>query len=91
VHDAVKANPHPVLRALVQAGCRFDVASPAEVHLALAAGASPLHLVHSNPVSRRDHLAQVHALGVRLFVVDSPGRWPSSRARHPTPPSSCAS
>jgi ornithine decarboxylase len=74
VHDAVKANPHPVLlRALAQAGCRFDVASPAEVHLALAAGASPLHLVHSNPVSRRDHLAQVHALGVRLFVVDSPG------------------
>ena len=74
VHYAVKANPHPVLlRALAQAGCRFDVASPSEVRLALDAGADPLHLVHSNPVSRRDHLAQAHALGVRLFVVDSPG------------------
>ena len=74
VHYAVKANPHPVLlRALAQAGCRFDVASPAEVRLALDAGAAPLHLVHSNPVARRDHLAQAYALGVRLFVVDSPG------------------
>lgn len=74
VHYAVKANPHPVLlRALAQAGCRFDVASPSEVRLALDAGADPLHLVHSNPVARRDHLAQAYGLGVRLFVVDSPG------------------
>ena len=74
VHYAVKANPHPVLlRALVQAGCHFDVASPAEVRLALDAGADPRHLVHSNPVARRDHLAEAHRLGVRLFVVDSPG------------------
>lgn len=74
VHYAVKANPHPVLlRALAQTGCRFDVASPSEVHAALGAGARPDHLVHSNPVARRDHLAEAHALGVRLFVVDSPG------------------
>ena len=34
VHYAVKANPHPeLLAALVRAGCRFDVASPAEVRL----------------------------------------------------------
>lgn len=72
VHYAVKANPHPVLlRALAQAGCRFDVASPGEVRAALAAGAPASHLVHSNPVARRDHLAQAYALGVRLFVVDS--------------------
>ncbi len=74
VHYAVKANPHPVLlQALAQAGCRFDVASPGEVRAALAAGARPGHLVHSNPVARRDHLAEAHSLGVRLFVVDSPG------------------
>lgn len=74
VHYAVKANPHPVLlRALAQAGCRFDVAGPAEVRVALEAGAAASHLVHSNPVARRDHLAQAHALGVRLFVVDSAG------------------
>ena len=74
IHYAVKANPHPVLlRALAQAGCRFDVASPAEVRLALDAGAPASHLVHSNPVARRDHLAEAYSLGVRLFVVDSSG------------------
>lgn len=74
IHYAVKANPHPVLlRALAQAGCHFDVASPGEVRAALAAGAPASHLVHSNPVARRDHLEQAFALGVRLFVVDSPG------------------
>lgn len=74
IHYAVKANPHPVLlRALAQVGCHFDVASPGEVRAALAAGAPASHLVHSNPVARRDHLEQAFALGVRLFVVDSPG------------------
>ena len=74
VHYAVKANPHPVLlRALAQAGCRFDVASPSEVRAALEAGAPASHLLHSNPVARREHLAEAYALGVRLFVVDSPG------------------
>jgi ornithine decarboxylase len=74
IHYALKANPHPVLlRALAQAGCRFDVASPAEVRVALEAGAAASDLVHSNPVARRDHLAEAYALGVRLFVVDSAG------------------
>ncbi len=74
VHYAVKANPHPrLLAALAQAGCRFDVASPAEVRAALHAGASPRALVYSNPVKRRDHISESAALGVRLFVADSPG------------------
>jgi ornithine decarboxylase len=74
VHYAVKANPHPaLLQALARARCGFDVASPAEVRAALDAGARPADLVHSNPVSRRDHLAEAAALGVTTFVVDSPG------------------
>lgn len=72
VHYAVKANPHPrLLRALASAGCRFDVASPAEVRAALAAGAAPDDLVYSNPVKRRADVVEAAALGVRLFVVDS--------------------
>ena len=72
VHYAVKANPHPeLLAALVGAGCNADVASPAEVRAALTAGASPDDLVYSNPVKRRDHMAEAASLGVRLFVVDS--------------------
>ena len=73
VHYAVKANPHPVLlAALAGAGCRFDVASPAEVRAGLAAGAVAEDLVYSNPVKRRDDIVESAALGVRLFVVDSP-------------------
>ena len=72
VHYAVKANPHPqLLTALAAVGCRFDVASPAEVRAALGAGAAPDALVYSNPVKRRDHIVESAALGVRLFVVDS--------------------
>jgi ornithine decarboxylase len=72
VHYAVKANPHPaLLGALAAAGCRFDVAGPAEVRACLAAGAGAADLVHSNPVARRDALAECAALGVDLFVVDS--------------------
>lgn len=73
VHYAVKANPDPVLlRALHDAGCSFDVASPAEVCAALAAGARPTDLVYSNPIKKREDIAAAHALGVSLFVVDSP-------------------
>jgi len=72
VHYAVKANPHPQLLAeLAAVGCRFDVASPVEVRAALVAGATADDLVYSNPVKRRDHVAEAAALGVRLFVVDS--------------------
>lgn len=72
VHYAVKANPHPELLAeLAAVGCRFDVASPVEVRAALGAGATPETLVYSNPVKRRDHVAEAADLGVRLFVVDS--------------------
>ena len=72
IHYAVKANPHPeVLAAVVAGGGNFDVASPVEVRACLAAGAAADDLVYSNPVKRRDHIAEAAALGVRMFVVDS--------------------
>lgn len=60
-----------LLSALAQVGARFDVASPAEVRAALAAGASADELVYSNPVKRADHIRDAAYLGVRLFAVDS--------------------
>ena len=72
VHYAVKANSDPaLLAALAAAGCRFDVAGLAEVVAALEAGADPCDLICSNPVQRRDDIAAMAGLGVRLFVVDS--------------------
>lgn len=73
IRYAVKANPDPrLLAALAAAGVGFDVASPAEVALAVGAGAAAGELVYSNPVKRRADVAEAHARGVRLFVVDSP-------------------
>jgi ornithine decarboxylase len=72
VHYAVKANPAPaLLAALVAAGCRFDVASPAETLAVLEAGATAGDVVYSNPIKRREDIAFAARLGVRLFVVDS--------------------
>ena len=74
LHYAVKANPEPaLLAALAGAGCRFDVASPAEITAALLAGAAPAELVYSNPVKRREDVRFAARVGVELFVVDSPG------------------
>ena len=74
LHYAVKANPDPtLLAALARSGCRFDVASPAEITAALMAGAEPRDLVYSNPVKRREDVRFAARLGVDLFVVDSPG------------------
>ena len=73
MHYAVKANPDPtLLAALARAGCRFDVASPAEITAAILAGARAEELVYSNPVKRREDVRFAARLGVDLFVVDSP-------------------
>jgi ornithine decarboxylase len=72
VHYAVKANPDPgLLTALAAAGCRFDVAGPAEVRAALEAGAHPAHLVYSNPVKARADIRYAAVRGVGLFAADS--------------------
>lgn len=74
VHYAGKANPYPaLLRALVRAGGRFDVASAGELERCLAAGAAPHHLLFSNPVKRRADIAYAYARGVRRSVADSTG------------------
>ena len=69
---AVKACPEQaVLRALVEEGAGFDVASQQEVTLCLAAGADPASLQHGNPVRGPGAAARAAADGVRRFVTDS--------------------
>lgn len=72
IQYAVKANPEPaVLRALAAAGAAFDVASPAEIDLCLAAGADARRLSYGNPIKKPAHIAKAHADGVREFVFDA--------------------
>lgn len=72
VYYAVKANPEPQLvRRLVAAGCRFDVASPSEIDLCLAAGADPGALSYGNTIKKAQDIAYAYRRGVRLFAFDS--------------------
>ena len=74
VYYAVKANPEPpLLRDLVAAGCRFDVASRTEVDLALAAGADPATLSYGNTIKKAEDIGYAYGVGVRTFAFDSLG------------------
>src|SRR3954465_5348046 len=71
-HYAVKANPdRRVLKALIQEGCGFEIASIAELDLLLALGVPAAEVFFSNPVRSRDSIAYAAGKGVEWFVVDS--------------------
>ncbi len=71
LHYAVKANPAPeVLARLHALGCRFDVASPAEVDLAIGAGARPGSISYGNTIKKASDVAMAFGRGVRLFATD---------------------
>jgi ornithine decarboxylase len=72
VFYAIKANPAPeILSLLVEVGSNFDVASPAEVDMVLAAGADPSRISYGNTVKKERDIEYAYARGVRLFAFDS--------------------
>ena len=71
VYYAVKANPAPeILKLLAELGCCFDVASIAETHAALAAGATGERISYGNTIKKEREIAEAFGLGVTLFAVD---------------------
>ena len=71
-HYAVKANPdRRVLKALMQEGAGFEIASTAELDLLLALGVPAAEVFFSNPMRSREADTTAAAKGVRWFVVDS--------------------
>ena len=71
-HYAVKANPdRRVVKALLQEGCSFEIASTAELDLLLALGANVAEVFYSNPMKSRQAISYAAARGVEWFVVDS--------------------
>lgn len=91
---AVKANPGaPVIDRLAALGSSFDVASPGEVDLVLAAGVSPDRISYGNTIKKSADIAYAFSKGVRIFSIDSaaelakiirhaPGATVSVRLRH---------
>ncbi|MFI9006162.1 type III PLP-dependent enzyme [Actinosynnema sp. NPDC053489] len=72
LHYAVKANPAPEVVGLLAAlGASFDVAGVAEAELCLRAGAPADRLSYGNTVKKASDVVRAHALGVRVFTVDS--------------------
>lgn len=72
VHYAVKALPERrIIDVLARQGCRFDVASPAEAQLCVAAGVDANRLSYGNTVKKLSDIRAATALGVRLFSFDS--------------------
>ena len=71
-HYAVKANPdRRVLEALQQEGCRFEIASTAELDLLASLGVRAAEVFFSNPVKSRQSIGYAAARGVEWYVVDS--------------------
>lgn len=71
-HYAVKANPHPdVLRALIEEGTGFEIASIAELDMLLELGVPAHEVYYSNPMKSREYLEYAAAKGVEWFVLDS--------------------
>jgi len=71
-HYAVKANPdRRVLKALVQEGAGFEIASTAELDLLLSLEVPAAEVFFSNPMRSRDADTYAAAKGMRWFVVDS--------------------
>ncbi len=72
LHYAVKANPdRRVVKALLQEGCSFEIASTAELDLLLSLGVDPAQVFYSNPVRSRQAVAYAASKGVEWYVVDS--------------------
>jgi ornithine decarboxylase len=71
-HYAVKANPdRRVVKALMQEGCRFEIASTSELDLLLSLGVEAAEVFYSNPVKSRQSIGYAAARGVEWFVLDS--------------------
>jgi ornithine decarboxylase len=71
IHYAVKCNPdRRVLATLHRVGCRFEVASYAELALLADLGVDPPEVLYSNPVKPVDHIRRAWAAGLWRFAVD---------------------
>jgi ornithine decarboxylase len=69
---AMKANANPlVIRALAQKGAGMEIASLAELKLALSAGVPADKIICSNPIKNPTFLKQLDASGAYAMVADS--------------------
>ena len=84
VYYAVKANPAPeIVSLLAGLGANFDVASPSEIDLCLAAGVPGSSLSYGSTIKKAADIAYAYERGVRLFAFDSIGELEKIAAEAP--------
>ncbi len=72
IYYAVKANPaRPILECLVALGSAFDVASPGEIDICLAAGVDPGDISYGNTIKKRRDISYATSCGVTRYTVDA--------------------
>jgi ornithine decarboxylase len=72
VFYAVKANPaSEIVRRLANVGASFDIASPGEIDICLAVGATADRLSYGSTIKKQRDIAYAFARGVKLFAFDS--------------------
>jgi ornithine decarboxylase len=69
---AIKCNPDPaIVKCLKLLGAHFDCASPQEIALALAAGASTDQVIFANPCKSATAIAFARSCGVKMSTFDN--------------------
>jgi ornithine decarboxylase len=73
LHYALKPLPHAaVIRALLEEGAFFDLATNGEVDLVRRSGVPAKRCVHTHPIKRDSDIRTALEYGVDTFVVDNP-------------------
>lgn len=69
---AIKANPHPaVIKAFMEMGSSFDVASAAEMGQVLSLGAAPSKIIFANTIKSEEDILMARRKGVKLVTCDN--------------------
>ena len=72
IYYAVKANPAPqILNVLAKLGSSFDTASPNEIDMVLATGATADRISYGNTIKKKTDIRTAYERGVRLYAFDS--------------------
>jgi ornithine decarboxylase len=77
LHYALKPLPHEaVVRALLDEGSSFDLATSGEVDVVRAAGVPPERCIHTHPIKRDQDIRYCLEYGTRTFIFDNPYELP---------------
>ena len=72
IYYAVKANPAPeILNVLAKLGSSFDTASPNEIDMVLATGATADRISYGNTIKKKADIRTAYERGVRLYAFNS--------------------